>query len=421
MESLLATYASSDDEEEQQQHPQPPPPPSSSHVSSLPHQRKSSSLFSSLPPPKQPVKTPNVTVSHTNRKEDDDYGGEVDVEIPKPSISHPKNPSSLFSSLPQPKSQTPQQQQPNPPNVKKIVQFKPPINLSSHVDDSDEDDDDDNDEENERRRRRESENLAHGPSVKSFLSSIPAPRNSTTLGVAPSSGSGRRSIIETQLPTSTSATFEDKNEASTNLNAPNYSNYELGTDANAGNSMNYVNYQSSIDQNSGDYGNYDLSSDQNIGNYANYSSYQWTSDPNAGSTDVTTTYGSYGNCHGQYENSWTDGSAATALPETTGMAEIGVKVKGKRGRNELPTEIVEVKQDELMKNRPREDQVKMTGIAFGPSYQPASTKGKPSKLHKRKHQISSLYYDMKQKEMELQERRSRGLLTKAETQAKYGW
>ncbi|OMP08514.1 hypothetical protein COLO4_06397 [Corchorus olitorius] len=63
----------------------------------------------------------------------------------------------------------------------------------------------------------------------------------------------------------------------------------------------------------------------------------------------------------------------------------------------------------------------MTGIAFGPSYQPASTKGKPSKLHKRKHQIGSLLFDMKQKQMELQERRSRGLLTKSQTQAKYGW
>ncbi|KAE8676633.1 hypothetical protein F3Y22_tig00111582pilonHSYRG00146 [Hibiscus syriacus] len=43
---------------------------------------------------------------------------------------------------------------PNPPIAKRIVQFKPPINSSSHVD-SDEDDDD---EEEERRKLRESEN-----------------------------------------------------------------------------------------------------------------------------------------------------------------------------------------------------------------------------------------------------------------------
>uniref|UniRef100_A0A1J3HDF6 Proline-rich protein PRCC n=1 Tax=Noccaea caerulescens TaxID=107243 RepID=A0A1J3HDF6_NOCCA len=95
----------------------------------------------------------------------------------------------------------------------------------------------------------------------------------------------------------------------------------------------------------------------------------------------------------------------------------------RRGRNDFPSEIIEVKHDELMKDRPRVDQVKSTGIAFGPAYQPASssTKGKVSKLHKRKHQITSLFMDMKQKESELAERRSRGLLTKSETQAKYGW
>ncbi|GKE57477.1 proline-rich protein PRCC [Tanacetum coccineum] len=51
----------------------------------------------------------------------------------------------------------------------------------------------------------------------------------------------------------------------------------------------------------------------------------------------------------------------------------------------------------------------------------SSTKGKPTKLHKRKHQIGSLYFDMRSKEMELAERRSKGFLTKAETHAKYGW
>lgn len=85
-------------------------------------------------------------------------------------------------------------------------------------------------------------------------------------------------------------------------------------------------------------------------------------------------------------------------------------------------EILEVNQAELMKNRPREDKSKLTGLAFGPSYQAApSGKGKPSKLAKRKHQIGSLYFDMRAKEMELNERRSKGVLTKAETQAKYGW
>ncbi|CAH1413922.1 unnamed protein product [Lactuca virosa] len=119
-------------------------------------------------------------------------------------------------------------------------------------------------------------------------------------------------------------------------------------------------------------------------------------------------------------------------PEISEVAVIQnmTRVPGKRGRNEILHEIIEVSQDELMKNRPREDQVKSTGIAFGPSYQSpildyfqsaSSGKGKPTKLHKRKHQIGSLYFDMRSKEMELAERRSKGFLTKAETRAKYGW
>ncbi|RVX07749.1 hypothetical protein CK203_021971 [Vitis vinifera] len=89
----------------------------------------------------------------------------------------------------------------------------------------------------------------------------------------------------------------------------------------------------------------------------------------AESQQVYEGYGSYGNYggYGHYENNWGDGSAA-ALPEVAGT-ESAVRVPGKRGRNEVPVEIVEVKQDELIKNRPREDQVKLTGIAFGPSYQ----------------------------------------------------
>ena len=51
----------------------------------------------------------------------------------------------------------------------------------------------------------------------------------------------------------------------------------------------------------------------------------------------------------------------------------------------------------------------------------SSSKVKVSKLHKRKHQITALFMDMKHKETELAERRLKGLLTKADTQAKYGW
>ncbi|KAM0067396.1 putative proline-rich protein PRCC [Helianthus debilis subsp. tardiflorus] len=295
MDSLLASYASSDEEDDQQQ-PQP--------IQSQP----ASNLFSALPPP---------------------------------SSDSPSS-ASLFSKLPQPKSD-PLSLNPKP---KKVVQFRPPVITKVVVDD----DDDDNEED-----KKKDDFLPQAPSVKSFLSSIPAPRNSGSLGAGLSSaGAGRRSILEAQVP---------------GLSSSNIANESI------------------------DYGSYDYSGYQNV------------------DTDV---YGPgyEGNSgYGQYESSkW--------------VAEIPVlqQPHGKRGRNEIPAEVIEVNQDELMKNRPRPDQAKLTGIAFGPSYQPtSSTKGKPSKLHKRKHQIGSLYFDMRSKEAELAERRSKGFLTKAETQAKYGW
>eukprot|EP00249_Psilotum_nudum_P020665 c27798_g1_i1 orf=332-1816(-) len=99
-----------------------------------------------------------------------------------------------------------------------------------------------------------------------------------------------------------------------------------------------------------------------------------------------------------------------------------MKYEKKKGREKFVPAFIEVKQDDLTNEVVLEDKLKTTGIAFGPTYQSlSSSKNKPSKMHRRKHQIGSLYYDMKQKEMELLERRARGQLTKAETQAKYGW
>ncbi|XP_050373505.1 uncharacterized protein LOC126791143 [Argentina anserina] len=363
MDSLLANYASSDEEDDQKPHHLPPPPFSSS----LP-KPKPSPFFNSLPPPK-----------HEPQDKLD---------------SKPTSRSLLFSSLPKPKLEDikpPKSQIPNKPisTSKRVVQFKPPIFANpTHLDD-----DDDEKEEEQRRRRKASEASSAQPlSVTSFLSAIPAPRNSASLGVGSSGlGSGRRAIVETESVKAESDAGLDRSEnvgvydGSESSFDPNAASYEGGYGGGGG----YASYE-------GRYGGVEHNVDSGVQLQAGVS----------GSDALG--YGGYGGNHG---NEWADVSRAAVM---------GVS-GGKRRRNDIPIEILEVKQDELMKNRPREDQAKATGIAFGPSYQPVSAKGKPTKLHKRKHQIGSLYFDMKQKEMELQERRSKGFLTKAETQAKYGW
>ncbi|PON91015.1 Proline-rich protein PRCC [Trema orientale] len=391
MESLLANYASSEEEEEDQPPPPPPPPPKRTALS-LP---KSSSSF-----PKNPEK----------EADDLDFletASESGGTVPKA--------SSIFSTL---------------PTTKRVVQFRPPV-IPLPVNSREIDDDDEEKEkekERERKRRRESESSSQTSSAKFFLSTLPAAKNSATLGALPSSGSGRRAVVETELSASNSGASGAEKDSVVDTSGGNDGNLDnsvssqSGFDQNAGNNANYYSYE-----------NYELGADQNAGNYGYYENYNpgFDQSGSVGETGLGTSsgdgssygnsdgYGSYGD-YGQYGNNWVDESVA-AVPENSGVSHSGFKVSGKRGRNEVPTEIIEVKQDELIKNRPREDQVKLTGIAFGPSYQPVSTKGKPSKLHKRKHQIGSLYFDMKQKEMELSERRAKGFLTKAETQAKYGW
>ncbi|RDX86146.1 hypothetical protein CR513_32552, partial [Mucuna pruriens] len=367
MDSLLANYASSDEEEDQQSTPPKIttsffslPQPKSSLFQSLPQPK--SSLFQSLPPPKQPS-SPK----------------------PKPQIEEPQ------------------------PQPKRVVQFRPPIIPLPNPKELEEDDDDD-DEEEERSRRRKLESSTQTSSVKSFLASIPAPRNAATLGVQASSGSGRRSILETESPAPPSSSG-GSSAVPVDQSAGDYENHQ-----NHESYGNYENYQYATDQ----YGSYygsgtkpESSGTEPVAGVAAYGTdHQYGNYGDA--------YGSYGG-YGQYVNNWGDVSAAAVPEVVSGVGDSVVRIPGKRGRHEVPTEVIEVKQEELIKNRPREDQVKLTGIAFGPSYQPVSAKGKSTKLHKRKHQIGSLYFDMKQNEMKLAERRAKGMLTKAETQAKYGW
>ncbi|KAK9066023.1 hypothetical protein SSX86_015425 [Deinandra increscens subsp. villosa] len=384
MDSLLASYASSDEEDEH--HQSPPPKPQSNFPPPKPPSKFGGNFFSSLPPPK----------------------------------SDPPPSKSLFSKLPQPKSERSDPFSLNP-KPKKIVQFRPPVPSKVIDDDSDEDD-------GGKKITKKDDSLPQAPSAKSFLSSIPAPRNSGSLGALPSNaGGGRRSILEAEVPglSNSNGLDKDKDKDKSSGNQKNYDN-DNGFDASLS-GEGYMNYDNSYDNSYGDYANVAASS----ADYGSYGEYQNVGPvgPAAPASGDHGSYGSYegysdyGN-YGQYESKWIDRSSGDLGPEVP--VEVAVqsvaRVPGKRGRNEIPQEVIEVSQDELMKNRPREDQAKLTGIAFGPSYQPtSSTKGKPTKLHKRKHQIGSLYFDMRSKEMELAERRSKGFLTKAETQAKYGW
>lgn len=457
MDSLLANYASSDEEEHEelpQVRPITPaaepdkweakagdgtdedlPLDSSSKrggiFKSLPPPK--SSLFNSLPPPKsQPL---------NNHKpgEKSDRRAEVDE---RDKNSKPKSTSSslLFSSLPPPKSS----ESSSSSNSRKVVQFRPPTMMNAYA--SRVDDDDEEEEEEEDRKRKRSKSSISTTSASSFLSSIPAPKHSATLGALPSaSGTGRRSMLETDTPASSASAVADEvvntNDGSTKDQSSeivyDYSIWSSGSESNAyysgyadvsdANQPHEVNEQSNglSGENYAYYGGYggygvgtpagdDANVNPDTGSYE-AADYSYVNEQNVG-YNYEGSYGDYGN-NAQYENNWAN---ATALPEAS--VENLLQLPGKRGRKDVPPQIIEVKQDELMKNRPREDQVKLTGIAFGPGYQaPASSKAKPTKLHKRKHQIGSLYFDMKQKETELAERRSQGFLTKAQTQAKYGW
>uniref|UniRef100_A0A7N0R913 Proline-rich protein PRCC n=1 Tax=Kalanchoe fedtschenkoi TaxID=63787 RepID=A0A7N0R913_KALFE len=431
MDSLLATYASSDEDDDaclpRQQsppdpmpHPQPLPPSSSSSSASAlftslpPPKSSSSSLFGSIPPPKSCI-PPNPRAPESQPESSDltsvSGSGRLFNSLPQPisrvvqtldqissggrgdeDLSLDKR-SGLFPSLPAPKfGDSTGKASLDLPAPKKVVQFKPPaINWARGGANDDEDDDEEDEEEKERKKRRELQSSAEAPTVKSFLASIPAPKHSkAVLGALPTSGSGRRSIVDVDVP---SLKQQQKLEEAT-VSAAVDSNAVV-VDSQGG----YVDAYESVDAGA-DSSNW-YQPGESYGDYGGYEN-----------------HGGYG----QYESNWIDRSGSNLMQETPDVPETMARVMGKRGRSEIPTQIIEVKQDELMKNRPREDQVRATGIAFGPSYQPVSSaKGKPSKLHKRKHQIGSLYFDMKQKETELAERRSRGYLTKAETQAKYGW
>ncbi|WOK92688.1 hypothetical protein Cni_G01379 [Canna indica] len=384
-----------------------------------------SSLFSSLPPPKpfSSSSRPKSTNLGEENGEEGEKGGTFTPGTPSSTPFRAQN--SLFSALPPPKdSSSPSLFSFMPPpksgeldsqknthssssdrNPKKVVQFKLPLNPSMLKSGVLDDDDDDEDEKDSRSINNSSSGAPKAPSSISAM--LPAPKNTIGLVRAAASASSRRSIVDADVTAGSARILSSIQESSALENSGAYEDYSSGfvgasteSGANEAKHMGFPGVSSNVgwDPSAVEGTTYSAYGDSSVAAY-------W--DPS---------YGGAVN-YENFEGNWSEGTAAM----TSEVPDMG-RIAGKRGRNEIPTEIMEVKQDELMKNRPRQDQTKLTGIAFGPSYQPASSgKGKPSKLHKRKHQIGSLYFDMRQKEMELAERRAKGLLTKAETQAKYGW
>ncbi|XP_068638521.1 uncharacterized protein, partial [Aristolochia californica] len=221
------------------------------------------------------------------------------------------------------------------------------------------------DEEEQRKKKTKTafNSSTDGNSLGSKPLVLPPPRHSFSLAPPPAFSSARRVVVQGDVPETTTKT---SNEAT---HGQETSYWGLGN-------QNFDTYE------------------QNSVDGASYPLFTWVPGNES---------------YGYHQGSYRDGSIPTTSdpPVQSVGAAMGNFVK--RGKNEVPVYTVEVKQDDLISNRPREDQVKLTGIAFGPAYRPVSSvKGKPSKLHKRKHQIGSLFYDMKQKEMELAERQARG-------------
>lgn len=273
--------------------------------------------------------------------------------------SLPKNSSSssLFSTIPPPKSENLGHEKSmnlssSDQNPNRGVQFKLPPNPS--VPNSGQFDDEEEDENVKGRSNVKDYSSSSVPKASSSLSLswLPAPKN--TFGLVPSSGSAssRRSIVDTDFSADNSGGFASVHESSS-LGSGDYQAYNGGCSAAPTEGANDETTYMSIPSNGA------VGWDQTEAEGTTYSG----CDGNVAASYWDPSYGGAAE-YGSYQG---NGSECTA-PVTSDVPDMG-RIGGKRGRNEIPMEIMEVKQDELMKNRPRQDQTKLTGIAFGPSYQ----------------------------------------------------
>lgn len=463
MDSLLASYATDeeDEEEEEEEKPDatttgplprvslfsrlPPPQISASSVASSGAQfvatikseedgeaeKPRPGLFSKLPLPK----------GVGAMKVEDDVGNQnprprLFAKLPPPKVeqfdSTPK--SSLFGALPAPKLETltfggsPNDDNGDwkpsliaPPNVefdssgvkvevfnnpspkvrKQPVAFKPPIDLSVL------EDDDDDWRPGQKKVKVESGSKISGGGGLSAL--LPAPKQSlglgSSLGASITSG-GRRAAMEIVAKPSIPDVIPVVNSRVSTVPATNEAhasqaedNSAYAVDESSGFALQYSNepYGWAPTQPAEEI-------PQNVARYHEPQNWQYSGNVSSYSTQVSHI-------------------PANSAPVADPVAQV-LQSERRRGREDrmAAPNVIEVNQADLTGGaKLREDQIRTTGIAFGPSYQPVSSKDKPSKVHRRKHQIGTLLQDSKAREMDLLDRRAKGNLTKAETQAKYGW
>ncbi|KAK9811484.1 hypothetical protein WJX72_004696 [[Myrmecia] bisecta] len=330
-------------------------------------------------------------------------GGGLLRQLPAPSAGGAAGTSSLLGKLPTPVA-----------DAKRLVQFKVPLNQAA-LDDSDEDD----------QPHKKVKVSTKGGRLTDFL---PAPKNSSSLGA----GSAKR--VEAPAPSAAPSMAAQNSSQPANF-ATDLSNEAFRVDtADA------------------------LAATPSARGAPNGSTYG----PAAGAADVYATYGpdyggqasaedyiqhqqtaygpQYGAEYGAYAPQGSKsayGSHQTCVPAAaqdstdllqealTAEAEKAARRQGKDPFAMTGVKFKEIKQEKLTYIAPAaKEAMNATRTTFGPDYE-AKLRGeagpKPDKLSKRKHQISSLFHQAKLQELEQFEKRSQGMKTKAETQAKYGW
>ncbi|KAG0604027.1 hypothetical protein M758_10G138400 [Ceratodon purpureus] len=438
MDSLLASYASDeeDDREEEEEDVKPLPAVKASLFGRLPPPRNPSAGVSSgaLPPARSLVKVEDVGDGAAGESRSGLFG-----KLPPPKVERfGGNPNdeglgfgvgakaSLFAALPAPRVgfervKVEEGSGNGSAKVKKqVVAFKPPIDVSVL------EDDDDDWRPAQKRVKKEVESVVKGAGGLQAL--LPAPKNSLGLGSAlggGGGGGGRRAAMEVAARTEDvkAEPLAVNSRVSVSAAAPEVKREGLGSQGR----VQYDNSAYAVDE-SAAFAPQIPYSNEAYGWTAPQGAYAPADEKPQSVHNVNSHYEQQnwqytGNASHSSQSSQASYAPASSEPVSDPVAQV-LQAERRRGREDkmaAPT-IIEVKQADLTGGKVREDQLRSTGIAFGPSYQPvSSSKDKPSKIQRRKHQIGTLLHDMKAREMELLDRRAKGNLTKAETQAKYGW